>query len=197
MEERDGFLTSTRHRIEAAVKTNGGFPGIMVAHSMGNVIFRYFLEWLRLEMRKEVLKELMERWERRKERERRQAAVQKQQDTFAGGGVRSDDHQQQKTPGWLGGVFTGIDGLMKTYFEDYLPSSPDGDGSDDHQEKSQEDEESVDAVQIAQIVELSKIEGDQKWLNWLNDHIYTYVGLSAPLLGAVNPLRAVLSGENM
>ena len=25
----------------------------------------------------------------------------------------------------------------------------------------------------------------------------TYIGLSAPLLGAVNPLRAVLSGENM
>lgn len=34
MEQRDGFLTLTRHRIEAAVKSNGQ-PGIMVAHSVG------------------------------------------------------------------------------------------------------------------------------------------------------------------
>ena len=33
MEERDGFLTMTRHKIEAAVKSNG-LPGIMVAHSV-------------------------------------------------------------------------------------------------------------------------------------------------------------------
>jgi len=31
MEQRDGFLTLTRRRIEAAVQTNGK-PGIMVAH---------------------------------------------------------------------------------------------------------------------------------------------------------------------
>jgi len=33
MEQRDGFLTMTRRRIEAAVASNGG-PGIMVAHSV-------------------------------------------------------------------------------------------------------------------------------------------------------------------
>lgn len=33
MEARDGFLTLTRRRIEAAVKSNGQ-PGIMVAHSV-------------------------------------------------------------------------------------------------------------------------------------------------------------------
>jgi hypothetical protein len=33
MEERDGFLTMTRNKIEAAVKSNG-LPGIMVAHSV-------------------------------------------------------------------------------------------------------------------------------------------------------------------
>jgi hypothetical protein len=33
MEQRDGFLTLTRHKIEAAVKSNGQ-PGIMVAHSV-------------------------------------------------------------------------------------------------------------------------------------------------------------------
>ena len=43
MEDRDGFLTLTRKRIEAAVATNG-HPGIMVAHSMGNVVFREFIQ---------------------------------------------------------------------------------------------------------------------------------------------------------
>jgi len=53
MEKRDGFLTLTRRRIEAAVASNGA-PGIMVAHSMGNNVFRYFLEWLRNEMQEEA-----------------------------------------------------------------------------------------------------------------------------------------------
>ena len=37
MESRDGFFTMTRHRIEAAVKTNGA-PGIMVAHSVSTPV---------------------------------------------------------------------------------------------------------------------------------------------------------------
>ena len=45
--------------------------------------------------------------------------------------------------------------------------------------------------------ELAKHEGDEKWLEWIETHIWTYVGLSAPMMGAVNPLRAVISGENM
>jgi hypothetical protein len=53
MENRDGFLTLTRRRIEAAVKSNGA-PGFMVAHSMGNTVFRYVLGWLRQDMREEV-----------------------------------------------------------------------------------------------------------------------------------------------
>ena len=34
-------------------------------------------------------------------------------------------------------------------------------------------------------------------IDWLGKHIWTYVGLAAPLLGAPGPLRSVLSGENM
>lgn len=37
MEERDGYLTLTKHRIEAAVAANGGLPGIMVAHSVSHL----------------------------------------------------------------------------------------------------------------------------------------------------------------
>lgn len=47
------------------------------------------------------------------------------------------------------------------------------------------------------LYELAKAEGDTEWIDWLGKHIWTYVGLSAPLLGAPGPLRSVLSGENM
>jgi len=47
------------------------------------------------------------------------------------------------------------------------------------------------------LYELARVEGDTKWIDWLGKHIYTYVGLAAPLLGAPGPLRSVLSGENM
>jgi hypothetical protein len=49
----------------------------------------------------------------------------------------------------------------------------------------------------SQLWELAQMEGDAAWLEWIEGHIWTYVGLSAPLLGAINPLRAVISGENM
>jgi hypothetical protein len=48
-----------------------------------------------------------------------------------------------------------------------------------------------------QLREIAIVEGDQLWLDWVHTHIWTYVGLAAPLLGATNPLRAVFSGENM
>eukprot|EP00563_Minutocellus_polymorphus_P014426 CAMPEP_0181053474 /NCGR_PEP_ID=MMETSP1070-20121207/18131_1 /TAXON_ID=265543 /ORGANISM="Minutocellus polymorphus, Strain NH13" /LENGTH=770 /DNA_ID=CAMNT_0023132613 /DNA_START=3 /DNA_END=2316 /DNA_ORIENTATION=- len=223
MEERDGFLTSTRYRIEAAVKSNGGIPGIMVAHSMGNAVFRYFLEWLRLEMRKETLEELMEGWERRK-KSQSQAKHKQQKDA-------SDSSNEGHRSGWVGetsstgtpptptehspqeritafasGLKSGIiDTFMKTYFEENDHVHEDIFEDNDHESNIQEtysqikDEATNDADDLlrAQLVELSKIEGDTKWLQWLHNHIWTYVGLSAPLIGAVNPLRAVLSGENM
>ena len=162
-ERRDGFLTLTKRRIEAAVKTNGGVPGIMVAHSMGNVVFRYFLEWLRLELRQEVLDELVETRDRKRE---------------GGGGTPS--HK-----GWLGGLLDGAQDGTRGGTGDGAGDG-DGNGHGDGDER-----------ELAHILELSRIKGNQLWLKWIDDHIWTYVGLSAPLLGAVNPVRAVISGENM
>ncbi len=50
---------------------------------------------------------------------------------------------------------------------------------------------------LPQLYELAQVEGDLNWIAWLDKHIWTYVGLAAPLLGAPGPLRSVLSGENM
>lgn len=60
---------------------------------------------------------------------------------------------------------------------------------------TQEDDDSK--RKYPKLYDLAKVEGDAEWIDWLGKHIWTYVGLSAPLLGAPGPLRSVLSGENM
>jgi hypothetical protein len=171
MENRDGFLTLTRRRIEAAVKSNGA-PGIMVAHSMGNTVFRYFLEWLRQEMREEVYTKIIKNAERRARHKTQQAVV----------GAGTSDVSSR----WmLTGVVSGLDDLWNSYF------------GQEEEELPQYEAVTGKRGRHAQLWELAQIEGDENYLEWLENHIWTYVGLSAPLLGAVNPLRAVISGENM
>lgn len=174
MEKRDGFLSHTRRRIEAAVKANGGIPGIMVAHSMGNSVFRYFLLWLRQEMRDEAFQRITSRAERRARRQKQQ---EKQQEFLNQGG-------------WLSGVTNGFDELWNTYFGEEV-----GDNKPKPRETPRRESEATQ--QEWQFWELAKHEGDEAYLKWMEAHIWTYVGLSAPLLGAVNPLRSVISGENM
>ncbi|XP_010556858.1 PREDICTED: phospholipid--sterol O-acyltransferase isoform X2 [Tarenaya hassleriana] len=49
LEERDLYFHKLKMTFETALKLRGG-PSIVFAHSMGNNVFRYFLEWLRLEI---------------------------------------------------------------------------------------------------------------------------------------------------
>uniref|UniRef100_A0A7S4RMJ9 Phospholipid:diacylglycerol acyltransferase n=1 Tax=Ditylum brightwellii TaxID=49249 RepID=A0A7S4RMJ9_9STRA len=303
MEDRDGFLTLTRRRLEAAVKSNG-LPGIMVAHSMGNVIFRYFLEWLRNEMREEAYARYVKRAERRAATAVQQstgtaAAVASAQETTtetsSNGGGSGSSTSSSTLPGWMGGVpphkvdfdsiadfiqssgdggdierpgvfgqgdakigdrmhtfansvVAGIDDLLRTYFpnpsdtknrrdkegsndpivppfpsrpssmsSDYSSNTekqpegengrrPEQNSKDQHQQHQHRHQQQAGGSinngddkngRHAPLWELAQMEGDANWIEWINDHIWTYVGLSAPLLGAVNPLRAVLSGENM
>ncbi|TYZ68578.1 hypothetical protein PybrP1_009025 [[Pythium] brassicae (nom. inval.)] len=51
LQERDRYFTSLKRKIEQAVELHGGSGGmVVVAHSMGNGVFRYFLAWLKLEL---------------------------------------------------------------------------------------------------------------------------------------------------
>lgn len=43
------FILLYRLTFETALKLRGG-PSIVFAHSLGNLVFRYFLEWLKLEI---------------------------------------------------------------------------------------------------------------------------------------------------
>ena len=205
MENRDGFLTLTRRRIEAAVKSNGE-PGIMVAHSMGNVVFRYFLEWLRQEMREESYQQYLKRAERKARKLIQQngqqspptdadSTVNTNANVLPGWSISQSDgdananvNANPNNAGWTNGVLSGFDEWWSTHFS--AKSKKLGSNSDDNIS----DESSR---RHPQLWELAKIEGDGDWIEWLEKHIWTYVGLSAPMLGAINPLRAVLSGENM
>lgn len=155
MESRDGFLTHTRKRIEAAVH-HANRPGILVAHSMGNVIFRYFLSWLQKQLQQETHQKLLKQYAMRTEREKARPS--------SGGS------------GYVGWAAKKVDEFLD---------------ENDAQRKGKEE------IAKGKLWELAQIEGTAKYHAWLERHIWTYVGLSAPMLGAANPLRAVISGENM
>jgi Lecithin:cholesterol acyltransferase len=176
MEERDGFLTLTRRRIEAAVQSNEGKPGIMVAHSMGNAVFRYFLEWLRMRLREEAYQKYIKSAERRAKAMMKAAAAKST--LLKGTDDVSGTSPSSFLPGWMGGHVPGFDEWWSTHAA----------------------QGKVDMTKLprhSQLWDLAQVEGDDNWIEWIETHIWTYVGLSAPMLGAVNPLRAVISGENM
>ncbi|XP_010264942.1 PREDICTED: phospholipid--sterol O-acyltransferase isoform X3 [Nelumbo nucifera] len=49
LEERDLYFHKLKLTFETALKLHGG-PSLVFAHSLGNNVFRYFLEWLKLEI---------------------------------------------------------------------------------------------------------------------------------------------------
>lgn len=164
MEQRDGFLTLTRRRIEAAVESNGE-PGIMVAHSMGNIIFRYFLNWLRTELKEESYQRYI-----KKAKRRAKARQQKQAFGFDEMAANAESTASSFLPRWMNVAVDTEEEIFKAI---------------------------ANGTKHEKLWELAQIEGETNWYEWIETHIWTYVGLSAPLLGAVNPLRAVISGENM
>ena len=126
-------------------------------------------------MREEAFQRITSRAERRA---RRQYLQEKQQDYIVSQG------------GWLSGVTKGLDELWSSYFGEEIDVTK-------LQNKETSSRETEASPQQWQFLELARHEGDEAYLKWLEAHIWSYVGLAAPLLGAVNPLRSVISGETM
>jgi len=89
----------------------------------------------------------------------------------------TDESALCNLPGWMSGIVSSFDELWSWVTDEV-----------DKNKKTPKHE---------QLWELAQLEGDTNWYEWIETHIWTYVGLSAPIMGAVNPLRAVISGENM
>ncbi|KAL3826567.1 hypothetical protein ACHAXA_003631 [Cyclostephanos tholiformis] len=179
MESRDGFLTQTRRKIEAAVEFSG-MPGIMVAHSMGNNVFRYFLEWLRVQMREEAYERYVQ------QTKLTQAA--------AGQGLIWRNRALYRFRHMVSTPDNAAEIEEDAVFDEMTRLL---EGKNDSVKINEEETENYGKRKFPKLYELAKIEGDTEWINWLGKHVWTYVGLAAPLLGAPGPLRSVLSGENM
>ena len=133
LESRDGYFTRMKSTIESSVKQNGNRPGFVVCHSLGNTIWRFFLDWV--------------------------------ERGFVEGELRRLERVEN------GGRF-GI-GIGWFDFAHAVPSAS------------------------STVEERAKISGKILFDDWVAKHVYSYVALSAPFLGAANPTRAVLSGEAM
>jgi len=174
MEERDGFLTLTRRRIEAAVQANGQ-PGIMVAHSMGNIIFRYFLEWLRTQLREESYDRYIKQAERR-------AKVLKKAN------IDQPVAPSSYLPGWMSGIVSGFDEWWLSrhgHEANSCKESPEDCIESDTRTNSHRHKSGAKGPKHPQLWELAQMEGDDLWYEWIETHIWSYVGLSAPMVRRV------------
>ena len=169
---------------------------------MGNSVFRYFQEWLRVQMREEAYNRLV--------REAEKAAVN--------AATLSKTNSIQKKPI----VDTTEDGLpprgpfwRRTWVRHYLPDVVSGNGKKDHVGLKEVDNDSNDEQKMPpgthedaksnqssenahnndkkhrdpkrkypKLWDQAKVEGDRDFIDWLGKHIWTYIGLAAPLLGA-------------
>ena len=177
---------------------------------MGNTVFRYFLEWLKIEMHNEAYDRLI------KNLEKREAAYEQ--------GRKKEETAAFLGPGWGGGnqknvdyeesllqfnvkdqmftlansVANSFDGLWNSYFpQDDNLSQKYNEPAEHFLNDFNKWKKRNDGSKYPQLWELAQAEGDEDWLDWIHKHVWTYIGLSAPLLGAINPVRAVISGENM
>jgi len=144
---------------------------------MGNIIFRYFLEWLRMKLRDEA-------YDRYIVQARRRAKALKKAARSGINIVEDPSNPSSYLPGWMSGVVSD--------FDEWWSSTQEKEGSDGRDVLPH-----MQSEKHQQLWELAQMEGDDNWIEWIEKHVWTYVGLSAPMLGAVNPLRAVISGENM
>mmetsp|Transcript_25978 Transcript_25978/g.60989 ORF Transcript_25978/g.60989 Transcript_25978/m.60989 type:complete len:1005 (+) Transcript_25978:242-3256(+) len=215
MEKRDGFLSMMKKRIEGAVASSKQ-PGIMVAHSMGNLILRYFIEWLRVELREEAFQGYVKRARRKAQSLKKQQQQQQQQKHKQNSALKQEPKNSEDAsswtaslPGWVTSTLADVSAEVDEWYDWLTDEERDSRAAiktnpndstfnlltgTNNQNRDEDDD--IDYRQT-QLWDLAKLEGDEKWVEWLQTHIWTYVGLSAPMLGALNPLRAVISGENM
>jgi len=167
---------------------------------MGNNVFRYFLEWLKHEMHDEAYKRLVKAIEKRDKPYR--GRIKEEPTAFVGpnrAGSQSSLNSNEPIVQFnvkdqmytiANSVVNSIDELWHTYF----PGQDSGNyvKSDSILDDYSEWHQLNNGERHPKLWELAQAEGDEKWLDWIHDHVWTYIGLSAPLLGAINPVRAVI-----
>jgi hypothetical protein len=187
----------TRRRMEAAVATNGE-PGIMVAHSMGNLVCRYFLVWLRAEMPHEAYRLYVKRAKKRAQTMLNQQQQQNNNNnsnntnkkaatptpTTNGsptGGGDTKEQQQQQQPWAAADSYTAfaafylpgwMNGVVSSFDELYDWITSDYEEPLIHNGNNNADNDASERRRLVQLWELAVSEGDVNWLEWLETPVW-------------------------
>lgn len=178
---------------------------------MGNSVFRYFQEWLRVQLREEAYDRYVRDAEEAAAARVAMAAVATVGDIVPPRGPfwRGRAWVRHHLHGGVSGSELEQDTIDLRVNKDEEESTDDFNSSEtsnlasqntqyrDTYSQQKSEELTTSQRQYPHLWELAKVEGDKDFIDWLGKHIWTYVGLAAPLLGAPGPLRSVLSGENM
>ena len=161
------------------------------------MILRYFIEWLRIELREEAFQGYVKRAKRKaqslkKQQQQQQQYQQQQQKHKQNNPVKQEQKKSEgdsswtaSLPGWVTSTLADVSAEVDEWY-DWLTdeekdsrtaqkNNPDESalngfiGSNTH--KSGDDDD-IDYRQT-QLWDLAKLEGDEKWVDWLQTHLWT------------------------
>ena len=183
------------------------------------MIFRYFIEWLRVELREEAFQGYVKRAKRKaqslkKQQQQHQQYQQQQQQKQKNKQMHPSQQQQQQQqkqqlpkddstwtssymPGWMTSRLADVSAEVDEWYdwltdeekagrptqkgesENSAASGSTGTNSNSNSNdnsnsngNSNDDDDNIDYRQT-QFWELAKLEGDEKWVEWLETHIWT------------------------
>jgi hypothetical protein len=124
---------------------------------MGNLVFRYFLEWLRAELRQEVYTESVKRQRRRVESWKRRRIQQMQHLKESGSPDWVSSGLSSNRSGWISGAAENDGQLSEETKRKIFNTREEGIGIDTG----------------SMLWELAKQQGDEKFYEWLEKHVWT------------------------
>ena len=140
------------------------------------MIFRYFIEWLRIELREEAFQGYVKRAKRKaqslKKQQHQHQQYQKHQKQKAKNPskLENDSGWAATLPGWVTSTLADVSAEVDEWFDWLTDEEKTTDSSSSS--SSDEDDDDKDYRQ-SQLWELAKLEGDEKWIEWLQTHIWT------------------------
>ena len=144
------------------------------------MIFRYFIEWLRIELREEAFQGYIKRAKRKAQSMKKQQHKQYQQKQKQK--EKNPSKPEKKTadgesswtaslPGWVQITLDEVSAEVDEWY-DWLTEE------EDPKINNNDDDDDIDYRQT-QFWELAKLEGDEKWIEWLQTHIWTVSFISS------------------
>ena len=163
-----------------------------IRRQRGNLIFRYFIEWLRIEMREEAFQGYVKRAKRKAQTLKKQQQQQQQYQQQYKNKQKNPTQQDQKLadsdpswtssymPGWVTSTLADVSAEVDEWYDWLTEEEKDRRESDSKGDQSNgstgnngdDDDDDIDYRQT-QLWEVAKIEGDEKWIEWLHTHIWS------------------------